>query len=99
VRARRTILAADFVSLLAAVVLYVLSVGGVRGFAFTLGLTTLIDVAVAFLFTRPLVSLLGRNSWFQRGSALTGLDPSRLGVESIPTSAPRRRGSRAGKEA
>ena len=52
IRARRTILAADFVSLLAAVVLYVLSVGSVRGFAFTLGLTTLVDVAVAFLFTR-----------------------------------------------
>ncbi len=55
VRARRTLLAADFVSLLAAVVLYVLSVGSVRGFAFVLGLTTLIDVIVAFWFTHPLV--------------------------------------------
>ncbi len=60
VRARRTILAADFVSLLAAVVLYFLSVGSVRGFAFTLGLTTIVDVVVAFLFTRPLVSILMR---------------------------------------
>ncbi|MSW42280.1 MAG: protein translocase subunit SecD, partial [Actinobacteria bacterium] len=85
VRARRTILAADFVSLLAAVVLYLLSVGGVRGFAFTLGLTTLIDIAVAFLFTRPLVNLVARNSWFARGGKLTGLDAARLGVDEIAT--------------
>ena len=60
VRARRTIIAADFISLIAAVVLWVLSVGGVRGFAFTLGLTTVIDLLVVFLFTKPLVSLLAR---------------------------------------
>lgn len=82
-RARNTILAADFVSLLAAVILYFLSVGGVRGFAFVLGLTTLIDVIVAFLFTRPLVTLLARWDWFTSGSPMTGLDPRRLGVESV----------------
>ena len=93
------ILAADFVSFLAAVVLYLISVGNVRGFAFTLGLTTLIDVAVAFLFTRPLVSLFARNSWFASGSAMTGLSPHRLGVESIPVSTGRRRpASATGKE-
>lgn len=81
IRARRTILAADFVSLLAAVVLYFLSVGSVRGFAFTLGLTTLVDVAVAFLFTRPLVSLLMRTAWFTSGKPWTGLSPDRLGVK------------------
>jgi len=81
IRARRTILAADFVSLLAAVVLYFLSVGSVRGFAFTLGLTTIVDVAVAFLFTRPLVSLLMRTAWFTSGSPWTGLSPDRLGVK------------------
>ncbi len=81
IRARRTILAADFVSFLAAVVLYFLSVGSVRGFAFTLGLTTVVDVAVAFLFTRPLVSLLMRSAWFTSGSAWTGLSPDRLGVK------------------
>ncbi len=81
IRARRTILAADFVSLLAAVVLYFLSVGSVRGFAFTLGLTTIVDVAVAFLFTRPLVSLLMRGTWFTSGSHWTGLSPDRLGVK------------------
>jgi preprotein translocase subunit SecD len=80
-RARRTILAADFVSFLAAVVLYFLSVGSVRGFAFTLGLTTLVDVLVAFVFTRPLVSLLMRTTWFTSGSHWTGLSPDRLGVK------------------
>lgn len=83
-RARGTILAADFVSLLAAVVLYFLSVGAVRGFAFVLGLTTLIDVMVAFLFTRPIVTLLARNRWFTSGHPLTGLDPRRLGVKTTP---------------
>lgn len=73
VRARRTLLAADFVSLLGAVVLYVLSVGNVRGFAFALGLTTLIDLWMAFLFTRPTVALLARSKWFQQGGRLTGL--------------------------
>jgi preprotein translocase subunit SecD len=71
VRARRTILSADTVSLLAAVILYLVSVGGVRGFAFTLGLSTLLDVVVVFLFTRPLISFLSRFRWFSR-SGLTG---------------------------
>ena len=83
-RAKGTILAADFVSLLAAVVLYFLSVGAVRGFAFVLGLTTLMDVMVAFMFTRPMVTLLARNKWFTSGHPMTGLDPRRLGVDHIP---------------
>jgi preprotein translocase subunit SecD len=73
VRARRTLLAADFVTLLAAVVLYVLSVGNVRGFALGLGLATLVDIWMAFLFTRPAVAILARNKWFQRGGGFTGL--------------------------
>lgn len=84
-RARRTILIADAVQLLAAVVLYFLSVGTVRGFAFTLGLTTVIDALVAFLFTRPVVTLFARNPWFSKGSKLTGLDAARLGVSNIAT--------------
>jgi preprotein translocase subunit SecD len=64
VRARRTILSANTVSFLSAIILYFLSVGSVRGFAFTLGLSTLIDVLVVFLFTRPLVSWLVRFRWF-----------------------------------
>ncbi len=87
-RARRTILAADFVSLLAAVVLYLLSVGGVRGFAFTLGLTTLIDIAVVFLFTKPLVALLARTKFFGGGHRLSGLDPAHLGVSGRAIQAP-----------
>ena len=78
IRARRTLLAADFISILAAVVLYMLSVGSVRGFAFVLGLTTAIDILVAFLFTYPVTVLLGRNSWMQRGSKLTGLGQSSI---------------------
>lgn len=80
VRARRTLLAADAVSLLAALVLYWLSVGSVRGFAFALGITTLIDVAVAFWFTHPVMEWLGRRQAFARGAAWTGLSPAKLGV-------------------
>ena len=79
-RARRTILAADFVSLLAAAILYYLSVGSVRGFAFTLGLITFVDIAVAFMFTRSLVTKLGNSKWMNSGSAWTGVSPERLGV-------------------
>jgi preprotein translocase subunit SecD len=78
-RARRTILVADFVSLLAAVVLYVLSIGSVRGFAFTLGLTTLIDIFVALLFSRPMVLVFTRSKWFASGSPMTGLNAGRIG--------------------
>jgi len=83
VRARRTLLAADFVSFLAAVVLYWLSVGNVRGFAFALGLTTIVDVIVAFLFTRPLVALLCRSKWMSGGGMLTGVSPERLGATTL----------------
>ena len=79
--------------------MYLLSVGSVRGFAFTLGLTTLIDVAVAFLFTRPIVSLIARNKWFASGSKLTGLDAAHMGVEAIATAPTvRRRTASATKE-
>ena len=101
VRARRTILAADAVSFLGAAVLYFLSVGNVRGFAFTLGLTTLIDVLVAFMFTHPLVTLAARSKWFSSGGALTGVDPARLGVDpdaSPPSRRPARATAGAGKE-
>ncbi len=78
-RARRTILISDTVSLLAAVVLFVLAVGGVKGFAFTLGLTTLIDVLVVFLFTKPMVTLLSRTEFFGNGHKLSGFDAEHLG--------------------
>ncbi|MFC8721744.1 protein translocase subunit SecD [Kitasatospora sp. NPDC057198] len=79
-RARRTILVSDFVSFLCAAVLYLVSVGKVQGFAFTLGLTTLLDVVVIFLFTKPLISLLARTKFFAGGHPLSGLDPKRLGA-------------------
>ena len=82
VRARRTLLAADFVTLLAAVVLYFLSIGSVRGFAFILGLTTVIDLIIAFWFTHPVVVLMGRRTFMQGGSKWSGLDPERLGGHS-----------------
>jgi preprotein translocase subunit SecD len=77
-RARRTILVADAVTFLAAVVLYFLAVGGVAGFAFAMGLTTLIDIVVVFFFTKPMVALLSRTNFFGRGHPMSGLDAKRL---------------------
>ncbi|HZB31003.1 MAG TPA: protein translocase subunit SecD [Streptosporangiaceae bacterium] len=77
-RARRTILVADAVTFIAALVLYFLAVGGVAGFAFAMGLTTLIDIVVVFFFTKPLVALLARTKFFGRGHKLSGLDANRL---------------------
>jgi preprotein translocase subunit SecD len=79
-RARRTILVSDFVSFLAAAVLFVVTVGKVQGFAFTLGLTTLLDVVVVFLFTKPLLTLMARTKFFANGHRWSGLDPKRLGA-------------------
>jgi preprotein translocase subunit SecD len=81
-RARRTILAADAVNFLAAAVLYFLASGNVRGFAFTLGVTTLIDLAVVFLFTHPVVAMLAHTKFFGGGHKWSGLDPKRLGAKS-----------------
>ncbi|MFC5803796.1 protein translocase subunit SecD [Streptomyces formicae] len=80
-RARRTILVSDFVSFLAAAVLFIVTVGKVQGFAFTLGLTTLLDVVVVFLFTKPLMTLLARTKFFASGHPWSGLDPKRLGAK------------------
>ncbi|MFD7691956.1 protein translocase subunit SecD [Streptomyces sp. NPDC059374] len=79
-RARRTILVSDFVSFLAAAVLFIVTVGKVQGFAFTLGLTTLLDVVVVFLFTKPLLTLLARTKFYGGGHPWSGLDPKRLGA-------------------
>jgi preprotein translocase subunit SecD len=99
VRARRTILSADTVSFLAAAILYYFAAGDVRGFAFTLGLSTILDLVVVFLFTHPLISLLSRSKSF--GSArFSGLDAVRGTPipdtdEPIITSGPRRAGRAA----
>jgi preprotein translocase subunit SecD len=81
-RARRTILVSDTVSFLASALLWLFSIGDVKGFAFTLGLTTLIDVVVVFLFTKPTVTLLARTKFFGQGHRLSGLDPARLGARA-----------------
>jgi preprotein translocase subunit SecD len=81
-RARRTILVSDTVSFLASALLWFFSIGDVKGFAFTLGLTTLIDVVVVFLFTKPTVTLLARTKFFGQGHRLSGLDPARLGARA-----------------
>ncbi|MGC5344747.1 protein translocase subunit SecD [Streptomyces sp. AM 4-1-1] len=80
-RARRTILVSDFVSFLAAAVLFLVTVGKVQGFAFTLGLTTLLDVVVVFLFTKPVMTLMARTKFFASGNPWSGLDPKRLGAK------------------
>jgi preprotein translocase subunit SecD len=81
VRARRTIVVADSVSIIAAVLLYFLAVGGVRGFAFTLGLTTLVDLLVIFAFTKPLMTILSKWKFYASGHPLSGLSKKSSGIE------------------
>lgn len=106
-RALRTILVSDGVSLLAAVVLFSLTVGNVRGFAFTLGLTTLIDLAVVMLFTHPMLQLLAKTKFFSSGHPWSGFNSKALGVTSyvgrgafrVSGSVPAGRAAKASKEA
>lgn len=79
-RAKRTVLASKAVNLLAALVLYFVAVGNVRGFAFTLGLTAIADLIVVFMFTHPTLRLLARTKFFGEGHRFSGLDPKQLGV-------------------
>jgi preprotein translocase subunit SecD len=80
IRARRTIVVADLVSGISAVVLYIVSVGSVRGFAFTLGLTTIIDLIIIFFFTKPLVSLMAKSRYLQNGGKFSGVSPRSVGI-------------------
>ncbi len=79
-KARGTILMADGVQLLAAVVLYFLAIGSVKGFAFTVGVTTAIDLVLVIFFTHPLMTLLGQTKFYGEGRKGSGLDPEHLGV-------------------
>ena len=79
-RAFRTILISDVINFIAAAVLFVLAVGNVRGFAFTLGITTIVDLIVVVLFTHPMMQLLARTQFFGGGHRLSGLDPKALGA-------------------
>lgn len=82
-RARRTIIVSDAVNFLAAAVLYVLSEDNVKAFAFTLGLSTLVDIAVVMMFTHPVLTLLARTKFFGSGHKWSGFDPERLGAVGV----------------
>jgi preprotein translocase subunit SecD len=87
-RARRTVLVADAVSMIAALMLYFFAVGGVRGFAFTLGLTTVIDLIVVFFFTKPLITVLAKFKFYNEGHPLSGFSTKSLGIvtkNDLPT--------------
>ncbi len=79
-RALRTIVASDAVNFLAAAILFILAVGNVKGFALTLGLTTVVDLIVVSLFTHPVLQLMARTKFFGNGHPLSGLDPTALGA-------------------
>lgn len=101
-KSKNTILISDAVSLLSAVVLFILAMGGIKGFAFILGLTTLLDLAVVFFFTKPLLSLLVRTRFWGEGRKWSGLDTGHLGVRTLSGRTTRRTTQAtvaAGKEA
>ncbi len=79
-RALRTIYAAKSVNLLSAIVLFVVAVGNVKGFALTLGITTVIDVLIVIMFTHPMLQLIAQTRFFSSGHPLSGLDPTALGA-------------------
>lgn len=79
-RAKRTIYISKSINILAAVVLYILADATVKGFAFTLGLTTIIDVFIFVIFTHPVMQILVRTRFFGNGHKLSGLDPDALGA-------------------
>jgi preprotein translocase subunit SecD len=85
VRAKKTRLAANVVSLLSAGVLYVFATGAVKGFGFALGLSTLIDLAILFWFTKPMVTFLARFKFFNGGGELSGLSANTLGIDRVAT--------------
>jgi len=79
-RAIRTIVASDTVNFLAAITLFILAVGNVKGFALTLGITTVIDLIVVALFTHPMLQLIARTRFFGEGHSFSGLNPKALGA-------------------
>ncbi|MBD8703419.1 protein translocase subunit SecD [Frigoribacterium sp. CFBP 13712] len=79
-RAIRTIIASDTVNFLAAITLFILAVGNVKGFALTLGITTVIDLIVVSLFTHPMLQLIARTRFFGEGHSFSGLNPRALGA-------------------
>jgi preprotein translocase subunit SecD len=98
-RARATILAADAVSFLAALILFIFAIGVVKGFAFALGLITVIDVFIVFFFTKPMVTLLSRTKFFGHGHKWSGLDREHLGLPPLPDVKPTAKPQTVGGEA
>jgi len=105
-RAVRTIIVSDTVNFLAAAILFILAVGNVKGFALTLGLTTLVDLVVVALFTHPILQLISRRKYFKEGHRFSGLDPRALGAVyrgratfRVPTAVATGKAVGAGKEA
>jgi preprotein translocase subunit SecD len=92
IRARQTRVAANVVQLLSALILYLFATGVVKGFGFALGLTTLLDLAVLFWFTKPMVSWLARFKFFNGGGKWSGLS-----VETLGTASPARLAKVGGK--
>ncbi len=92
-RAVWTCVIADAVALLAAVVLFIFAIGVVKGFAFALGITTVIDLIVFFFFTKPLVSWLAQFKFFSQGHKLSGFSAEQAGIDRI--GAPRPAGGMA----
>ncbi len=86
--------------------LFILAVGSVKGFAYTLGLTTIIDVVVVILFTHPMLQLLAQTRFFSSGHSWSGLDPNALGAVyrgraefRKPTAVPAKKAAASAKEA
>ena len=96
-KARRTIVVADTVSLLSAVILFILSIGTIKGFAFTLGLTTAVDLILIFFFTKPFMSLLVKTTFFGTGRRGSGFEAEHLGIAA--TRRPRPKALATAKEA
>jgi preprotein translocase subunit SecD len=86
VKARHTILVADAVSIIAAVLLATFAIGSVKGFAITLGLTTLVDLLVVYIFTKPLMTIMARLKFFNSGHRFSGLSDKSSGVTRTTSS-------------
>ncbi len=105
-RAFRTILISDAVTLTAAIVLFWLTASSVRGFAFTLGLVTLIDLIIVLLFTHPMVQLLARTKFFRSGGPWSGFEVGKVAASYVgrgqfrtSESLTRSKAAKVGKEA
>ncbi|NLT29429.1 MAG: MMPL family transporter, partial [Propionibacterium sp.] len=94
-KTKPTLLISNGVQALSAVILFILAIGAVKGFAFVLGLSTVIDLVLIFFFSKPLMTLLARTRFFGEGRTGSGISPAMVGVTELPGS---RRRTRSTKE-